>query len=277
MRQLPVANEGQELASVRRPIELYAVHLGAPTDDIYYYTSSDLAYTFGGITYNPAPLKRGGISTDLQFKVVTCEITVGALDVAVANLIAAAPVGAVTVEIFKTYRDGSASPEMFYSGQIVNVSAQGIHAVFKLGTYEYNLKQLVPTWRIQNFCNFTFLDDNCAATPGYATSHYNFITAVSLDGLDVTISGLAAAFGANATKLAYGFFYDYLGNYRMIKEYRGGDVIRLNRACKTLVVGNTGYVELGCNGSVMSCQAYANMANFGGHPELPIDNPCVWS
>jgi hypothetical protein len=270
MRILPPENEEQELASTRRPIELYTIYVN---NTYYYLTSSDLAYEY----WQPAPIKRTGISYDLQFKIVTCDVTVGLLDPVIANLIASTPIGIVEVTISKIYRDGDGSPEVFYSGQIIATNAQGVSVVFKLGSYEHNLKQLVPTWRIQNFCNFSFMDYYCSASPAYETYYYGPISSVNASGLDVTIPGIGAAFGANASKLAYGVFYDYNGNYRMIKEYLGSDVVRLNRACKVLVIGNDGYVELGCNGSIASCQAYLNMGNFGGHPDLPIDNPCVWS
>ena len=63
---------------------------------------------------------------------------------------------------------------------------------------------------------------------------------------------------------------------RMIAEHKGTK-IKIRYPITDIASGQTVLVYPGCQGNIDICKnRFNNVINFGGHPYIPLDNPCTW-
>lgn len=267
-KQVSQDYNSQEVGHEKRPVELY--HIWWDNTN-WYYTSGDVDVVHNGATYKPATIERGSVTYDTKLEVSTLQVTVGRVFNPVIKFIAQNPVEVLWIEVFRAFRDQDpVEVGVVFIGQIKTVSIKGLRARAQCVGFDYYLKQPIPIERYGPQCNWTVFDSRCTKDPATFTLQTKVV--VSFDGLTLTSSHLAP-FGDTFFTRGH---LEWHGNRRMITSHIG-DTITLRYAIIPLYTDALVNVTAGCNGEIITCRdKFDNVAFFGGHPYIPIDNPVTW-
>lgn len=175
-----------------------------------------------------------------------------------------------------------------WQGNLTALSFKGRMGSFRVPSATVEaLQHEVPNMLAQPLCNHTLYDSFCTVSRASFMLNGVQITAVSGDGRTITINGdvPAAIFGAtpNATLIAIDWaLHGYIvhqpsGNFRTIIDQPNHDTNRFTIQCEypagSLHVNDFVTIFAGCARTRAQCRAkFANVKNFGGHPDMPKSN-----
>jgi len=263
----------EEEARTRQPVELYHIYRDGG-DEHWYYTSGDVALTFGGNVYTPATIKRNEITYNSDLSVTTVNVQAAFITDPVIDFIVQNPVEMLWIQIMKLHRDQSPlEANVLFTGQIKSVKIRGNVGQAECVGFEWYFKQQIPKYRFQPACNNTLYDGYCTADkPTY--THVVTASGVSDDGLEITSGDFATISGASDNYLALGYL-SWDSNLRTIASHID-DTITLTYKIIGLTAGQTVTVYAGCDLKIETCRdRFNNVNNFFGHPYIPLDNPAM--
>lgn len=250
-----------------RPIELYEF---ARQHVRWRYTSAAQAVTAGALTYEPAAIEHEGMSASRELARQALSITL-ARDNPVAELFRVAPPSDVVTCAIRQVHEGSTEVVALWSGRIVGVDWSGTRAQLSLEPVYTSVRRMGLRRRYQRACPFALYGPGCGVV---RTAHELVSTAGSISGLTVHVGG-ANAFGDGWYSGGY-LEWDAAGGLferRMIARQTATNV-ELTAAPHGLAVGQAVRLYPGCDRTLVTCHAkFANAANYGGMPYIPLRNP----
>lgn len=251
------------------PIELYKFE--GPTAALtYFYTSYQEDVAFGGDTYTAVSVERDviGGSTHNDPPELSIKLPVS-LDL-VQEYAFKTPPRSLELTIYRLHTPTGEDTE-YWKGIVTGITVQGdIASCRSPSLLDDPMRSPVSNVYFQGICNHVLFDARCTKS---AASYKTSTTVSSISGKDIVV----ADDGGNPD--------DY---------YKGGEIIRVSDGERRLIISNeaasntitinkrfrslaaTDAVELyaGCDHKVGTCRdKFSNVANFGGHPYIPIANP----
>lgn len=246
-----------------RPRELYTFELFGGT---YRLTSSKEDETYGGILYTATPgLSRGNVfETPLgeqHAPTVTLPVTHAIASALLANGI---PPRTATVTIVR-FHDPSDTAYRVWLGGIAEIATDDQWARLRVPSLlEIAFDVKLPLFKASRVCQHALYGPGCQAVRG------GFNTPVlTVSGSQITL-GIADPDGY----LNGGEIIRVADNVpRTILAQVGGTLI-VDVPFTTLAPGDVVNIVPGCDGLPTTCRdKFANIVNFGGHPDLPEVNP----
>jgi uncharacterized phage protein (TIGR02218 family) len=182
------------------------------------------------------------------------------------------PVGQVWVEVYRVFLDQDPMEVgTVFIGQIRDVSIAGPAARARCVGFEFWLKKEMPHFRYSPGCNYFLYDDNCKVNQA---SYAMALSSIAVDG-----AGLQISHADIGTKSDGYFNKGWLvwGDHKRMIESHAGATITLRYAISGMATGEDVTIYAGCDWSVATCKArFNNVANYGGFPFIPKDNPVMW-
>jgi uncharacterized phage protein (TIGR02218 family) len=254
-------------------VEIYVFALPSTT---YRLTSFDEDVAFDGETYASAPLSRSQASLVQVGKVREVVVTI-ALDhpLAVELRRYGIPPQDTRVTIARFFV-GDAESRVQWQGYIGVTSTDAQYTRITIpNRLDLALDCQLPATVAQRSCPHRLFDPGCSVDPvagGWILSP----TVASVSGTSLVVSSISGkpdqwARHGKVVRAADG-------------EERGvvsqvGTALTLERPFRTLAIGNALSVYAGCDhslGDTNGCgPKFANVLNFGGEPEMPINNPAA--
>ena len=260
-----------EIASKRKPAELF--HLWTADEATHWrYTSHDAPVTYDGNVYQPAMISRGENEKDVELEVSKMSIKVSSLSDPIKDDLTARTAQRIWAAVYKLHKEDLTVAAVIFVGQVKGTVFDGVNCTIECVGFEQFLHQIVPKDRYQPTCNKTLFDSRCrlvAAT--YAT--LCTISAIDSDMMILTCTGADAQ--------ADGYFnlgfVNYSGHRRMISSHVGEDIL-LRFPISTVATQTQITLYPGCDKLQATCTTkWNNLANFLGFPNIPYDNPCLWT
>lgn len=258
----------KELKSTRKPVELYRLWKQSGGAD-WRYTSADVPILYNGNVYVPATLKRSSVSYSADLEITSMQITAADVMEPVSEYVSSNPVDVLWVEVLKIFRDqDTVQANTIFIGQVLRVSLKGRGAAIKCVGFEYFLNTEIPTKRISPACQNTLYDTYC----GLDKSSYRISTTVAKSD-NFTFSSADFALQSDDYYSRGEFIWE--GHKRMITSQKS-NVITIRYPIVDIPISATIVAYAGCDQKISTCRdRYANVANFFGHPYVPIDNPAT--
>ena len=246
--------------------EFYEINSAGNVDK---WTSFNRSLTFLGETWKPAPIKRSGISTDVQFGSV--QVTINApLTGNFIKYIANQPIEPVQVTIYSAIKSDLTDYVIRFKGKLINVGIKNgeVRALCEARSSIFTKK--IPNVIYQSYCNNDVFRGKCYLTE-FAWRETGTVTAIS--GSDYTISG----FDSFSDGYFSGGTIEFTNDWRLILDHVG-EVVTLHIPFDSRVYVGSEVVGLpGCDGSPLMCRdRFSNLINFVGMPYIPSHNPVVW-
>lgn len=259
----------REESSQREGLEIYDIWYGST---YWRYTSGDVAVTYDGNVYQPAPIQRDLVLYDSNLEISNLNITFGRSQGPMTLYVAQNPILVLWVKVTRLFRDLLTEPDIIFIGQISRVSFKGLTARAQCVGFESYLKQPIPRYRWQRACNWDVFGTKCAKADTLFKVTTPLAT-ISSDGLTLTSTdfGLQDPDFYTLGKLQFG------SDYRMI-TYHVGNTIKIRYRMLYLIPGSSVTAYAGCDRNAETCRdKFDNIINFGGHSYIPLDNPVLWS
>jgi len=268
MKSASEAYIAKEEFAYRQPAELYKIWRGS---DVWRYTSGDVAVEYDGYTWQPATIERGTVQYNSNLDCSELDVTFAKVDPAVAAYLAGTPLVRAWIEILKLFRDQNPYETLtLFIGEVQEVTLKGPAARARCVGAERVLQQIVPRRVYQPECNWTLFGAQC----GLAEASYKLTTTVTVSGDGMTLE--SADFGAQPDGYWVLGSIEY-GSYKRLAVLHSGNYITLNAKIPGLETGMSVDAYPGCDGKLATCRdKFDNLLNFGGHPYIPLDNPCTW-
>jgi len=264
----------QEESFYRRPFELYKIWRGS---DVWRYTSGDIAVDYEGYTWQPATIERGTVQYNSDLECSELEVTFAKVDPAVTAYFAGFPMKKTWIEVRKLFHGlNPLEHVVLFVGEIHSVALKGPAAQAKCVGAESVLRRSVPRYTYQPECNWTLFGAQC----GLDDTAYKLSVAadVQVDENTNTQWLVATEFGGQLDGYWVLGCVEYENDKYPIAEHAGHS-IRLSRPIAGLTEGENININVypGCDGKLATCRdKFNNLLNFGGHPYIPLDNPCMW-
>lgn len=235
----------------------------------YRYTSYNTDITFDGNLYEARPIKRGGISRDIQFGKVKLNVDAPVSDV-FQQYIASQPIEPVTLTVYRAVSDELTSYVIIFAGTVKSVGIQNNVARATCEARSRLLEQKLPKIIFQSYCNHDIYDTGCTVSDVlYRVT--GTITAVSGSTLTAAAFGTYADDYFNLGKVVYG------SDIRLITDHTGNDLTIQIPFDSSVAVGTEVYAYPGCDGDPTTCDTrFNNLSNFLGFPYIPSRNPSIW-
>lgn len=250
-------------------VEIYTVTLPSET---YRLTDFDEDVTFDGNTYTATAIGRGQAPLVPLGKTRELTITI-ALDHPLAQALRGGGIppqnASVTVRRFHL---GDTEARPMWTGYIAGLSTDGAFARLRVPNHlEEALECQLPILLAQRTCSHVLYDVGC----GVVSSSFRITPTVSsISGATLVVSSI----GGNPDDWAtFGKVVRVLdGAQRSILDQAGTTLV-LDYPFGTLSNGDTLEVYAGCDhtiGGPHGCSVkFNNAPNFGGDPDMPINNP----
>lgn len=262
-----------------RPAELYYFRFGSDPTAFYAYTDVEDAVVYGGVTYNPIPIKRGGI------------VSSGSLDK--SRMSVRVPLTSAIAELFRVYPPGQVVTLTIRGGHLSDVDAEfpviWVGRVLQCSRNDDNgpegdlscepastsMRRSGLRRHYQLSCPHVLYeagDGLCNANKIAATTN-RAITALTYTSLTFA-SGWN---GALATSKYLGGMISWVTPF--LRETRtilriSGNTLTLTGPTTGLIVGNSVDIILGCNHQTTDCETlHNNILNYGGQPYIPLVSP----
>lgn len=235
-------------------------------------TSREIAVVYGGQTYSPItggirrnPLAQASIDDPGEL-IVELPVT----DAFVTSYAFSAPPRSLTCTM-RRHQAVSGEAPIVWQGAVANFAVSGRVCKIRVPSKIARVESMqIPTRAFQFSCPHALYDENCQV----AAASFDVATTVSsISGLEVTV----ASDGGNPD----GWFRlgqvvrASDGERRWITRHVG-NVITLHAAFRTLAASDSITLYAGCDKTPKTCRdKFANIENFGGHPDVPTVNP--WS
>lgn len=244
--------------------ELFRFTRGSAT--VARYTSGETGRRLGDEDFVPATIHREAISASDERTGTAIRVTVSKDDPLVTAFKGAAPSEPMWLTIIAVHRGSENAASVFY-GQVEGVSFEGASAILNCEPAQRVLEQRVPRYLVQKICNHTLYDTSCSVLKT-SFSLAGTVGSISADGKTITVSTITQANGW----FAAGFLE--FGVQREFIEGQTGTSVTLLAAVPGLIVGSSITLYAGCDRLRDTCLTkFANLANFGGFPYVPNENP----
>lgn len=250
-----------------RPIELYTFTIGAT---VYRYTSAEDTVTYSANDYLPRDMDRTSPALSSgEGGRQQLELVLPKEDPVASRYIGIVPSTRVELEILRFHRGDSPNGYVLWKGRIVSARFEKQGTVCRLSSVssESALSRPIPGRKYQGLCNHVLYDTLCTVT----RASFKYTGTVSAEsGRTITVGGLLAAKGVG---WAIGGTITIGDEFRLITA-QSGDVVTLQVAFPTTVLGSSVDVYAGCDHTLATCNSkFSNAINYGGFPFVPTRNP----
>lgn len=249
------------------PIELYEFTRGAI---VQRYTSADADFTLLSTTYIAATMQRSQIETSAERARNTITIT-GARDFPIADLFRIAPPADVVMLTIKRVHRGDTDPAVIWMGRVVNCEWAGSVSRLTCEPVITSLRRNGLRRKYQRQCPLPLYSQGPGMCNVVRATHSTTTTVTAAAGLVLTVATLAS-------KPYPGGFVEWQTPAGPVERRfitgRAGLDLTLSQAFVGITPGATVTVSPGCDHTQGTCIAtYANGANYGGFPFIPLKNP----
>ena len=250
-----------------RPIDLYEF---ARSHLRWRYTSADRVVSHGGVDYQPAAIERGRIEATRELARSRLTITM-ARDNPVADMYRVAPPSEVVTAIIRQVHVGDDESAVLWTGRVVGVEWRGVRAELSLEPIYTSIRRMGLRRRYQRACPHVLYGAGCNISR----------ETWRLDSTATSISGLTVlAAGVNTQPDGYyaGGYIEWITPYGVAERRHiashVGPALELTASPAGLATGQAIRVYPGCDHTLATCHSkFANAANYGGMPYIPIRNP----
>lgn len=262
--------------SLGKPVQLFKFTYGNSV--VFGYTDSTQQVSFGGVTYEPAAITRPNFTQSGNLDKTTLEVR-SQWDLEVAELFRIWPPGdVVNLIIFHGHQESPADFVAVWTGRVLAVTREQGEAVYNCEPAMVSMRRTGLRRHYQFQCPHVLYGTSCKANEVLAATAG---TVDSIDDQDVVVT-------ANT-------FFDSTDNLRWSGgklTWTGDDgesaalnilratgalttkTLTLSGIPQTLFVGAAVNVIKGCAHTREFCRdVHNNIANFGGFPWIPTDNP----
>lgn len=265
---MPTFDEYEKSVSRSAPIECYKF-IGSFKN--YYYTSADEAKIVAGITYEPVAVTRSNIkagtqeektlSLDLQFPFDT-EVV---LDYAYSQV-----PPRLQLEVYRVHEDDLTALSLFWTGLVRGFDITGRTARIQVPSiFSLALQNEAPNVYFQTPCNHVLYDPHCGVNRA-AHTFAGIIQVVAGTAINLTLEP------TTANNLRAGEIVNLRNGERRLILANSGTSITIGYPFVDLIPGDSVELAKGCNhaGRAGDCKLkFNNYINFGGHEDIPPDNP----
>jgi uncharacterized phage protein (TIGR02218 family) len=270
MKDLSSAYIAAEQAEEQRPLEIF--HFWTNGGLHWRITSHDQAVTYLGQTFNPAAINRGPVQWDGEMEVSTMSVSAAFNEAPIDDFIAQNPIEPVWVQVIRLHEKLPNQGAVVFVGQLKKAGVKGNETSVECVGFEHALTQGVPILRYSPQCNhhiYQPIEDGLGC--GVDRENYKVTATVTGSGLEWQ----SAAFsGYSDGWFKYGWL-EY-GSARRMVVYHKGSTIKIRYMILNMPSGAEVSVYAGCDRAVTTCRdKFNNVAQFGGHPHVPVDNPAT--
>ena len=250
-----------------RPIELYAFTLGGTLVSL---TDASTEQVLTPRTYLPAAIGRNQptYSAEKPASELTIEVAIGDENAAplVAAFIPRPPAGLSQVAITQRQPTGDRA---FWAGFVTGSNYSGGILKMLCRPLSDIISKTGPRRGFGLLCQHTLFDSRCSLNENLY-DQIGTVTAISVDGLTFTVSGISAPtvrFDTGQIQLSGDFAQG------MVVAYSGSD-FTVRYPIPEIEIGSVVRVVEGCKRDTADCTSYGNIVNYGGYPYTPTDvNP----
>ena len=259
------------------PIEIYSFALATTT---LRYTSHPEDVTVSSQTYTAIPISRDPANIMVIGQVRELTVTIP-VDLALAQTLIGngIPPRDIVVTI-ERYHPGTAIRRI-WRGAVDRLETDGVFARLTVpNLMDRAFMVRLPLVTSQRLCVHDLYDTGCAVDREYAIYQTEpFMTAceaVSQSGTALVVSNMngPGAVPRDDQWARYGEVRRSSDGERRSIVAQVGATLTLDMPFASIAAGDDLEVYAGCDHSVETCRdKFANVANFGGHPQLPNANP----
>lgn len=251
-----------------RPIHLYRFTLGST---VWRYTSADEDLIIDGATWKAVPIRDDGVK-------LTGTASVDALSITASDSIGPAqvyasspPAEAIAVERLGIH-EGLTVPIINYYGEITQVT-QGLPGQVSITCQTVSASMRRNGLRIgyQRSCPYALYDQATCRVNKASFAVAGVITDVA--GYNVTVPAASAHPNAYFKGGLFEWTHPTQGLRAMFIEDHVGNLIGCFGDTSDLTPGQTITLYPGCQRTVAACEAFGNLANYGGFPWMPGKSP----
>jgi uncharacterized phage protein (TIGR02218 family) len=248
--------------------ELFRFARGA---EVWGFSGMSEPVDFGGLVYNPTPIKRAQIEQTQEVERADLSVEV-ARDNPVALLFqAGAPVTPVTLTIYR----GDALTAGYvglWTGFVQSANFTGSTATLTCAPAMSALRRNAPRQRYSQGCRFALFDSGCGVVKA---TYADTINAFSFTDRELVVRDVVTA---RAAGYFVGGFVEFpVGRELIVTSDASSGIgslrqvrLELARAIPGLVVGAVGIIYPGCNHQLSHCASkFSNAARYGGFATLP--------
>lgn len=257
-----------------RPINLYFFKTGSEANEYLAFSDGERAVTIAGITYTPAPIKRGRISSSGSLDRSQLSVSVTKNNPLFELYRVYPPSYAATLIVRQGHYDDTDSQFLsIWSGRIVDFEAVGNEVTFQCEPAGTSVRSPGLRRNFQRGCMHALYGSQCRATPAPVTTEAVSVAAGAVTlpplwngavGAAKYIGGTAQWTPANSPR--------YLRNILNVSS--DGLTLFLAGTTQALLTGGTVIVTPGCNHHMTDCEElHDNILNYGGSDWIPTDNP----
>lgn len=265
------ANEtARESAS---PVEIYLITQGS---DVFRFTTADEDQVVDSQTYTAeSGMSRTRIQYSPNARKQAIGISFKANNSYISRYIGVQPSATARVVISRFHRNDTPTPEVvrIFEGVVraVTFEGDGFTAQADVVPESGLINKPLPLYTHQSQCNHVLFDTRCKV------NQLNFqfsgtVTAVSSDGITLTVAGIDAAKGvgfatSGRVELTGG------SDFRTVQEHSATDQIKILSPFRESPLNTTVTVTAGCDHSIQVCKSkFDNVVNFGGFAFVPDRN-----
>lgn len=272
MKDVSADIETREEAVLRQPGELYEMWVTGGT--VYRYTNGDVNVDYGGNTYYKTAITRGTISYNSKLEPIKVKISIPLTTDLMEYYAESITSQIVWVRILKFFRDDDPiEVQHLFVGRIGPVKTTLTMLEAECVGFEQALNHQIPRFRFQAPCNWSLFSTECGLTK---SSYKTTTTVTKVDNRTYTSADFGAL-GSNYLRYGTMEWTDVDGNTQreMIVSHSSNTikVALKNSHCPT---GTSVDAYPGCDWKKTTCKTkYSNITNYGGHPNIPLENPAI--
>ncbi len=246
------------------PVELYLFRRGVET---WAYTSGDVAETYLGDTYTPAPIQHSEPQLAERGKDGAQLIVTVPRDNPIAALFRVfVPASRLSLTIFRHHR-GDAETVVQWTGRVRGVRWAGSTAELQCEGTDSMQKRPALRRGVGFNCEHMLYDRGC----GLESTEYRS-TGIMATVIGTTLQGAVFSGQPDGWWIS-GFVRVAQQDYRMITAHTG-DTVTILSPFEDLSAGDSIEVYAGCDRTFATCGSkFGNQARFGGWPFWPTKNP----
>lgn len=255
------------------PIELYTFVTPTTT---YRLCSYHKDVSFGGNTFTAVPKSRSVLQVvDLADDQFDASVELPATHALVQHYSNGVPPYEVACTI-QRYQPSSGIALQMWFGYVTALNFRGRMGSFRIPSGLADALQMdCPSVLAQRLCNHVLYDARCTKL----RTDFDVITtisAISADGRTITtVASVPAAIGTVPYALHGEILHTSTGERRTITAQPALNqfTIQCEFPNASLAIGHAVTVFAGCDHTVTQCRdKFANVVNFGGHPDMPSSN-----
>lgn len=257
-----------------KPIELYRF---TNLEEAFNYTSATDAYTYDNIEYVHRNLTRN--ERDLRSDEPTnLVLRLPADDLFAIRYVAAAPASRDKLVIRSLHLTDIPTPEakIIWTGEVTSVSFEGVEAIVACEPSGAVMRRPIPRRSYSAVCGHVLYDRGCKISESDPAFKFD-VEVLAISDASITLVGTGVG-AQGADFFVAGFLERGSFERRMVlSQSNDGEnqvTLGLLLPFAKLQTGQILTLRAGCDHSAATCHAkFNNIANFGGFPWVPTENP----